>query len=89
MIKRNKYALTFKIKLKAIIKILKSDKFALLDFERTDKYNGAIEGLFTKGFAASDLNCMMEIAQKIQSTHITEDVKAESVVEEAKKLILS
>lgn len=85
---KNKSVSTWQVKIKAIKKIIRSEKFAFLDFERTDKYNGAIEGLFSKGFRASELDSMMSLAQCIQANFITEDVKTEMVVEEAKKLIL-
>jgi hypothetical protein len=88
MTRRNKIIKTWELKLKAIRKIINSEKFALLDFERTDKYNGAIEGLFTKGFTVPELNNMMDLAHSIQREFIIEDVKTELVVEEAKKLIL-
>lgn len=86
---KDKFVSTWHVKLKAIKKIIRSEKFALLDFERTDKYNGAIEGLFTKGFRVSELECMMSLAERIQADFISEDVKTELVVEEAKKLLIT
>lgn len=89
MSKKRKPLKIWQIKLRAIKKIIKSEKFAFLDFERIDKYNGAVEGLFSKGFRAGEIDSMMYYAQCIQSDYINEDVKTDLIVEEAKKILIT
>lgn len=89
MIKYKKYKKVWRMKLAVIRKIITSDHFAILNFEKKDGMNGYVDLHTTPGFFKSQQDRLVNLGQDILSEQMALDLLEENVLTEAKQLINS
>jgi len=77
------------MKLAVIRKILRSDHFAFLGFEKQGGMNGYVDLHTTPGFFKSQQDRLVNLGQDILTEQIALDLLEENVLAEAKQLINS